>query len=135
MQIGFSKNFRTLSAVIFVAAVLLLAAFSGINKGKQLAEAQTVEQTARNLFSALQFFYHDQERYPTALEFEDRHIMLNYLNNFSLPVFSSKICSQNFFYKRASLNGFQLSFCLPAPVKSYSAGWNTINGSPSAKFN
>lgn len=111
-----------------MAAVLLLVIFWGINNGKVLAQAITVEQASKSTVSALNFFYQDQSRFPSSLEFSSQNVMLNYLTVFPLPEFISQTCSQTFVYKRMSNSTYQLSFCLPAAYSGYHKGWNTLNG-------
>lgn len=117
---------------LLAAVILLLGLFWGINAGKQISQAQIILQTEQNTVTALQSFYNDQNRYPSATEFADQNTMLNYLTNFPLPDFSSNICSQSFLYQRISADSFKLSFCLPAADGPYLKGWNSINVSPPA---
>ncbi len=115
-----------------MAAVLLLIIFWGINNGKVLAQAAVVESTGKSVSSALQLFYQDQGRFPSALEFSQQNVMLNYLTSFPLPEFVSQTCSQTFVYKRVSNSEFALSFCLPTATSGYNKGWNTLKGLPQA---
>ncbi len=91
-----------------------------------MGEAQVIAQTAESVRGALKFFYQDQGRYPSVSEFLNQGVMQNYLNNFPLPEFSSKSCSQSFVYKRPNLQSFQLNFCLPVSVDNYRQGWDTV---------
>lgn len=113
-----------------VAVILLLAIFWGLAKGKEDAESQAVLAAQANLVKGLQFFYQDQNRYPSALEFVDAPTMLNYFNSFPPPDFASKNCSQSFSYQRNALDSYSLSFCLPVSSGGFAAGWNAVSGSP-----
>jgi len=125
----FSNKIKILLSSLIVAVVLLLVIVWGVNTGKKIAQAKILIQTSKSAASALQYFYQDQNRYPTATEFENQNLMLTYFSNFPLPNYPSSACSQSFVYKRPDPATFQLSFCLPTAQGGYGAGWNTINGS------
>lgn len=122
----FSNKIKILLSSLIAAVVLLLAIVWGINNGKKIAQAKIIIQTSKNAVSALQYFYQDQNRYPTAVEFADQNLMLNYMSNFPLPDYPSSNCSQSFVYKRADAATYQLSFCLPTAEGGYQAGWNMM---------
>lgn len=124
----FSNKIKIFLSSLAVAVVLLWAIFSGISAGNKTAQAQMLVEASKNAASSAQYFYQDQNRYPTPEEFENQNLMLNYMTNFPLPNFPSPGCSQSFAYKRLDINSFQLSFCLPVSSGGYSAGWSTING-------
>ncbi len=135
MDLKLPKKTKNILSSLAVAAVFLLAIILGISRGQTEAQAQIVVQTAQNTGRALQFFYQDQNRYPTVSEFGDQNTMLNYLSSFPLPDFVSKNCSQSFVYKQIGDQSFQLDFCLPTPASTYQAGWNVMNGSPAVNVN
>lgn len=123
----FNTNLKVILSSLAVAVVLFWSVSSGISKGKQMAQAQTVVATANSLSAGLQYFYSDQDRFPTALEFSDPSLMLNYFSSFPPPDFISTACSQSYIYKRISTSNFNLSFCLPVAYGNYNSGWNGIN--------
>ncbi len=129
MNFHFSNKIKILLSSLIAAVVLLLAVVGGVNNGKKIAQAKILIQTSKSAASALQYFYQDQNRYPTATEFENQNLMLSYFSNFPLPNYPSSACSQSFVYKRADPAAFSLSFCLPVASSGYQAGWNNINGS------
>ena len=120
---------KLLISSLVVAAILLLSVFSGYSKGKISAQSFAVAQTAIETSKALQNFYSDQDRYPSAVEFENSEIMLKYLSGFPLPDFPTASCTRSFDYKRSDAQNFQLSFCLPSGSGIYKAGWNSISNS------
>jgi hypothetical protein len=126
----FTYRGKVFLSSLLAAVILLLAVFLGASAGKQLATSETIIQTAQNLSAGAQYFYNDQNRYPTASEFADQNTMLNYFNVFPPQNFVSKNCSQSFVYKRTDDSNFSLSFCLPGAFGAYQSGWNTISGSP-----
>ena len=129
MQIYFSQNSKQIFGSLCLAAVLLLVIFWGMSAGQKQAQSEIIVQAAQNAAQAFKYFYQDQNRYPTVLEYENQSIMLNYLSGYPLPQFVSAACTQTFVYKNVSVNSSNFSFCLPVAVKGYQAGWNTINGS------
>lgn len=127
MIIVFSQKTRQVLTVIAVAVILLLAAVWGAVLGKALAQSDTVVQTAKNLATGIEFFYNDQNRFPSAAEFQNNNLMLNYFSQFPPSNFVSSNCPESFSYKRLELNSYQLNFCLPRAFGGYRAGWNQLN--------
>lgn len=109
-----------------VAVVLFTTVFKGARAGKDAAQSDAIIKTVQNISIALDYFYSDQNRYPSVLEFDEQNIMLSYLNIFPLPNFVSELCPENFIYKRNSASVASLSFCLPRSVKPYAQGWNAL---------
>lgn len=123
-------NINTKTAIILgslaVAVILFVAIFQGISTGKAIAQSQAIVKSAENITAALNYFYSDQNRYPNALEFGEQNVMLNYLNTFPLPEFTSSACTQSFSYKKNSATSVVLSFCLPRTFEQYQQGWNNV---------
>ena len=126
----FTYRGKVFLSSLLAAVVLFLAIVWGAGAGKQLAESAVVLQTAQNLSKGLTYFYNDQNRYPTASEFSDQNIMLDYFTIFPPEDYVSKNCPQSFVYKRADQADYSLAFCLPGASGSYAAGWNTLSGGP-----
>ena len=125
-MITVNPKFKLLLGSLIVAAVLLLAVMLGLASGKNLAQAKTVVASAQALTKAFEYFYNDQGRFPTAVEFTNQNVMLNYLSAYNLPVFASKICSESLLYKKTLSGGYELDFCLPAAAENYAQGWNKL---------
>lgn len=125
----FSNKIKIFLSSLAAAVILLVAIFYGVSTGKKIAQSEMLIKTARSAAQAAQYFYQDQNRYPTPAEFADQNLMLNYMSNFPLPDYASSGCNQSFVYKRSDVNSFQLSFCLPISSGSYQAGWNNLSGS------
>jgi hypothetical protein len=130
VKIRIPEKIKNIFGGLLTAAVLFLSIIWGVSTGQKIAQATIVSQTANNLVAAVQYFYQDQNRYPTELEFSNQTIMLNYLTQFPAPDFVSGVCSQSFVYKQITADNFQLNFCLPTAEGSYPKGWSVINGSP-----
>lgn len=109
-----------------MTVILLLVLSSAYSFGKRGAQAGLIVNNALELKRGLDFFYQDQDRFPTPLEFQNTNIMSRYFSNFPLSEFPVKGCSELFVYKRTSPTSFQLHFCLPAQSGGYKKGWNQI---------
>ncbi len=114
----------SLAAVLIMAALLLLSLEVAWNSGKSSAQSKVVLANTKGLQTALDYFYSDQNRFPTAIEFADRNTMIRYATLFPPPDFVSKSCSQSFVYKRASKSSYTLNFCLPKSEGGIKAGWS-----------
>ncbi|HYV33435.1 MAG TPA: hypothetical protein VE973_01120 [Candidatus Limnocylindria bacterium] len=127
MQLNFfSYKAKVIYSSLLVAVILFLAIFLGISSGKTSAQSQTVVKAAQNLAQGLKYFYQDQSRYPTLLEFSDKNIMLSYFSSFPPQDFVSGNCPQSFIYKIIGVSITQLDYCLPKGSGQYAAGWNKI---------
>lgn len=122
----FKTKLKITISSLTVAVVLFLAIILGINNGIKQAQSEVVLKTQSELLSGLQFFYNDQNRYPTVLEYEDKSVMLNYFTNFPPIDFISKTCASSFVYKRDDSQNFVLNFCLPDDSGSYTKGWHMV---------
>lgn len=131
-QILITKKIWLGLTVIITAVILFFSLLWGISAGQQLAQAGLVAANANSIARGLQFFYQDQNRFPTAIEFQNRNIMLGYFNNFPPMEFISSGCPGSFIYKRTSSQKFQLDFCLPKAFQNFSRGWNVLQGNPAA---
>jgi len=122
----FSKRFWFYFGSLLLAVILLWGIFKGINNGRNFSQADLVIKNAMELKKSVQFFYNDQNRYPTANEFADKNVMGSYMNNFPPQDFISSVCEKSFEYKRPDPQNFQLYFCLPIGTGSYQKGWNQL---------
>ncbi len=113
--------------VAVVAVVLLWTFLGAIGSGKAKAKAQAILETKEQIIKSLDYFFSDQDRYPTAEEFADRNIMGRYMSSFPAAEYPSKNCSQTFLYKRPESSGYQFYFCLPAKHDGWGKGWNQVN--------
>ena len=121
-----SQQLWKILAVIVVAVILFFGVFLGLSSGKHKAQSQAIATNTESLQKALEFFYSDQNRYPTALEFANTAIMSQYMSSFPPANIVSKNCPETFTYKQQSVSSYQLRFCLPAAYGGAAAGWNSI---------
>jgi hypothetical protein len=73
-----------------------------------------------------QYFYNDQGRFPTALEFSDTNLMRSYMTNFPPQQFVSGPCEKSLEYKSATSQTYELQFCLPKGKSGWPAGWSVV---------
>lgn len=112
--------------VLAVAVILLWAIAAGWSKGQKLAASEQVIANADQLIKGFEFFYNDQDRYPTAVEFSNQAIMSIYFNTFPPKVFAGGPCTESYSYKRNSASEYLLGFCLPTAAGGYQQGWNQL---------
>lgn len=129
---NFKEKGKVYVSSLGLAVVLFLVISTGISSGQKQAQAQTLVQASAQVEAGLRYFYSDQDRFPSALEFSDQNVMLNYFTSFPPSNFPSSLCAQSFIYKKAADDNFQLSFCLPVKNSQFNKGWNTINGGPAS---
>ncbi len=127
LYLNINKNILALLTVLIAAVILFWTISSAINSGKKIAQAETVASNAQALTKALEYFYNDQERFPSAGEFIDKNSMGLYLSVFPLSDITSETCSQTYSYKRPSTASYELSFCLPKTQSNFNAGWNKFS--------
>lgn len=113
-------------AVILSVIGLALAGFLGWSRGTAQAQAQVTFEQAKQIKQAMDYFYGDNNRYPTDAEFTDPSVIGGYFRNYPIEQFSTAPCPQSFVYKQLSPASYQLNFCLESPVSGYPAGWNGV---------
>jgi hypothetical protein len=122
-----------LAAVILVAVILFYGVYRGISKGSLAAKSEVVLANARALTVGLDYFYQDQNRYPSQAEFANTNLMLAYITGYPPVTISdgacagSRLSSGNYDYHSLDFRGYQLNFCLPASVEKFPAGLNAAN--------
>ncbi len=101
----------------------------GVNNGIKAAGSKSVIHNAETITTAVGYFYEDQDRYPTGLEFADNNLMAAYLSNLPARDFISGTCSQSYNYANPFPRQFQLDVCLSKSTDGMTTGWNTYSKS------
>jgi hypothetical protein len=109
-----------------VAVIFFLALFWAYITGTRAAQTDAVLKNTEALTQGLKYFYNDHERYPTAVEFQDRNLMLNYFSFYPLQDIVGGPCQETYQYRSPSQKKYELSFCLPKGGKGLNSGWNQI---------
>ncbi len=120
---AFSRQQLILVSLAFVifAAVAVWAILSGFSSGKSTATYRNVQK----IQTALQYYYQDQDAYPTADQFYNQNALtVSYLSAMPQPLDSSGVCKAypQFYYTPQGSSNYQLQFCLVKPVSGLSAG-------------
>ncbi len=116
--------YLTAAFILFVLAVVF-GIFSGVAQGKDRATYENVE----TLNNALQYYFSDQDRYPTAAQFNDQLILLPlYMSAMPEPKNASGLCEdyKKFEYAQKNSKSFELKFCLRKGTKGLSKGSHVL---------
>jgi len=122
-----SKKFWQTLTVLIAAVILFMTALLAVNSGKIKSKTELVLKNAESTSKALGYFYSDQDRFPSALEFQNANIMRVYLDPFPPAEVVSGNCTESFEYKRPKINMYELYFCLPEAQAKFNKGWNKIS--------
>lgn len=119
------QNFIRVGVVGVVILVCALSVWWGVVGGKQKAQGALIAHNTDQVKQAINFFYRDQDRFPTVAEFSDRGGLGLYLSS-QLPELSVAGCDKAVSYSILANKQPQLSVCLPRSSGGYKAGINTI---------
>lgn len=122
-------NFKKILIIAGIVALVLLTIgllWLAITNGQRSAQSRQTVKDAVAITKALEYFYQDQDRYPSSDEFTDQNVMRQYLNNFPPQEFNSTVCPDSFDYVNTFRSDYELRFCLPKGVQGYQTGWNSI---------
>lgn len=120
-----NNQIKIFITVIGVAAFLFISIFLGASSGRREAESEAVFMAAQEMKMALDFFYKDNDRLPTANEFGNEKVISQYLSG-KPNTFKIKECPEPLNYTRADKKMATINFCLPDDFNVASKGQNTI---------
>jgi hypothetical protein len=126
LSFSFSSSLKQTLLIGFVALLLTLGVIWAVLAGISAGKSSTVLKNAAALDQGLAYFFADQNRYPTGLEFQNRNLMLNYFSTFPPATIAGGKCSQTYQYSNPTAKSFELDFCLPKAVGGFAAGWNKV---------
>ncbi len=129
-----SKIFQNIF-ILFLVILLALLLWWGWNNGTQAAESKTIIKNAEVMTQGFDYFYKDQNRYPTTGEFTEDNLMRTYIANYPPQNFTSETCKATYDYFSASPQTYELRMCLPKAVNGYQEGWNRISVGPQKATN
>ncbi|MDB4939855.1 MAG: hypothetical protein JWO40_280 [Candidatus Doudnabacteria bacterium] len=116
--------FLAAAFVLFVLSIVL-GIFSGVASGKDQATFKNVG----NISNALQFYYSDQDRYPTETQFNDQKILIPfYISAIPKPENAQGVCAgvTDFKYTQQNAGSYKLDFCLVQGTAGLSKGMHTL---------
>ncbi len=127
MQAFINKtNWLNYFTVITLAVVFLLVLVWGFGSGKSKAQSETSLNQALQIQTALEYFFKDNDSYPSSFEFKDVKVMGSYFKKFPINFVPSENCNQNLLYQRIKLTQYELSFCLDAKTQGFESKWNKL---------
>src|SRR6185369_5489479 len=109
----FSQRLLQNLLVGLVLVLLGLGVLWAFVAGSRAGKSVVILKNAQALQQGLLYFQADQNRYPTAVEFKDRNIMLNYFSAFPPQTVAGGPCQLSFDYASPTAKTFELAFCLP----------------------
>ncbi len=117
-----------LQLIVLVAVVLLfiLILIWGIFSGLALGKAKSTYRQVENINTALKYYFKDQDRYPTADQFNNQKILVPYYIQ-AMPTpesAGSGACSnvKDFIYSQKNPKTFTFQFCMNAGANGLSKG-------------
>lgn len=119
------KIIRYAAGIIGTALVVLLLWWAFRN-GQYAGQSRQTAKDANSIRQGLEYFYQDQNRYPSTDEFLDENLMRQYLSGFPPKQFPSPTCRATFEYVNQFRNDYELRVCLSKGVSGFNAGWNII---------
>jgi hypothetical protein len=125
MALIFFKNKSGVIAVILLAAIFGFSLFKGLAAGKNNSHSEYIFSVQQEILKGLDYFYEDQNRFPSQEEFLNSEIMLRYFSVMPGSISNSSICPQNFIYKKINSSSYQLDYCLDSDINTLSKGWRT----------
>lgn len=113
MEIQIQPHYIRNAVIALILVILATISFFGFRAGRDLARADlAVKQTAATM-KALDYFFSDQDRYPTATEFGDPQTFGIYLSQVPIPLVASKQCPRPLAYSTFNQRTFVMRYCLP----------------------
>jgi hypothetical protein len=110
----------------FLLLILALGVLWALTTGVRAGKSTIVMKNTAALKTGIDYFFADQNRYPTAIEFADRNIMADYFSGFPPVAILGGSCTRSYNYSSATAKNFELDFCLPRAAAGYPGGWNKI---------
>lgn len=113
MNLEIQPQYIRAAIVTFVAAVVGLTSFFGFRAGKDLARSDVTLQQIKGVVAGLNYFYADQDRYPTPQEFIAQSALGVYVAEVPVWGVASKLCPVPYVYDTFDQRSFRLTYCLP----------------------
>lgn len=112
------------AAVVVVAVILFFGIYRGVSSGILSGKSEIVLTNTRTIVKGLDYFYADQNRYPSQEEFGNTNLMLAYLTGYPPIDISGGVCTTSYGYHSLDFKTYELHFCLPVSVEKFPAGLN-----------
>ena len=125
-MISVSPRFIQNVVVIVVVIILGLSSRFGWKAGRDIAQTSGTVRSVNTLLVGLHYFYEDQARFPSSLEFRDSKRMATYFNYFPAKFFTDSRCPENGVYSTSNQKIFSLQFCIVRSQPPFGLGLNTV---------
>lgn len=112
--------------VVIILFFVFLASFFGFRAGRDLAKSSATLELAHVTMRGLDYFFSDQDRYPSPLEFGESQSFGTYVSRVPLPSFISKQCPVTTTYDTFDERAFEFTYCLPRASGDQTAGIHTL---------
>jgi choline-glycine betaine transporter len=113
-------------AIALVGILFVITVLFGVRSGVRRAQSYAVLDTVAQVKQAVDYFYSDNNRYPSAVEFNAASSMGTYLQPFPAHEFRSAGCQQSITYRYTNQQQYQLDYCIPSDVQDSTAGTHTL---------
>jgi type II secretory pathway pseudopilin PulG len=130
MYMNWKRIVKYICLVLLTLLAVVAIRWAFVN-GQYAGQSRQALKDGRAIAQALEYFYQDQNRYPSTDEFTDQNLMRQYLSGFPPQQYVSPSCparngGSTFGYVNNFRKDYELRICLPKAVKGYNAGWNKI---------
>lgn len=99
-----------------------LTSFFGFRAGRDLAKSSATLELTHTTMRGLDYFFNDQDRYPSPVEFGEAESFGVYMSQIPLPSFISKQCPVTTTYDTFDERAFEFTYCLPRGLGDQAAG-------------
>lgn len=123
----FENRIWQIVTVMCMAVIFIYTLQVAYINGKTKSQAETVIRNSSEVVKALDFFYADQGRFPSAhefLEIPEKNVLTTYMHSFPPRSYDSGTCSQSYKYEYVSAKSYSFSFCISVDSGAYHKGWN-----------
>jgi hypothetical protein len=110
---------------LVLLSVVLTSTF-GFRAGRDLAKSYLVVKQVAASMKALDYFYQDQDRYPSSAEFDDKSALGVYATLVPFPQVTSKDCPGTLAYDTFDERNFTLSYCITRELAGQAKGVHKI---------
>lgn len=125
-MISFSPQLIRNSIVLVILIFFVLTVYWGWGAGKNIAISRHTVSTVTTLDAGLRYFWDDQGRFPSTAEFSNTEVMRKYFDHFPPQELTAKLCPKTYAYNTNAGKTYEVIFCIPRAVGSFSAGTNQV---------
>ncbi len=126
MDIQIQPQYVRASIIFVIIFFVFLTSLFGFRAGRDLAKSRATLNTVHTTLRGFDYFFSDQDRYPSPVEFLDPNILGVYLSPVPGPNFASKQCPTTTTYDTFDQRSFVYTYCLPRALGDQAAGLHTL---------